>query len=588
MFNLTRTKWASRLAFLGLTMSLCLVVQAAQAAAAVSNLRGVYRSGQVFLTWNEANVPAGTTFNVYLASAPIDAGSVANAALVGHHVEPHSATDWWLDPSSFNAEVPSRAAPGFVIENGGAPLNPRSGLFVHTVTDDNVDKMYFAVTTTSADGAEDRSVSAGANTINQPIRGEVAMPQPVRLRDTLSEGAGEAQSLTLVLHGRGADGAGSPDNASYVMFGTSKHGWRQGLARRFTVYANPDGIVIEPYDRMWVGRSLMGSGDRRDGGKAINTWWYGVNNKIYDETESASGVVVNYTERYLLWLTKWAQSYYRTDPAQTVLSGFSMGATGAISMAFHHPDVFSYVIARVPQPAYTQKEGLYKMRSITRLNGLVGGREADEQVMSDEGLSVVDRMDAARIAREYPGELPFLVLMNGRSDGSMPWANNPPFYEALQAGRRGVMVYWDNGGHEMYKTVPGDVENYIAGVPTPKLGQAYPAFSRFSADANAGNGDAGNGDLVGSMNRGLSWEDVQDTAQGFGVTIRAAASWVSFPAQVDVTPRRLSRFVIAPNATVQATVNGQTRSVQADAKGWVTVEGVSLSSAAPVRLEITR
>jgi len=559
---------------------------AAAAAPAVSNLKAAYRSGQVFLTWNEQDVPDDTTFNVYLSDAPLSAASLVGAALVGHHVEKHSATDWWSDPAAFG-NAASGSARGFVIEDEGTPLNPRSGLFVHTVTDDNPDRMHFAVTTTAADGTEDRAVSAGANATTQPVRGAVELPRPVRLRDAPDAGAGAGKPLVLRLHGRGADGNGAPGGANFVMYGTPKHGWRQGLARRFTVYGNPDRIEIDPWDRMWVGRSLASSGDRRDAGKAINTWWYGGNNKIYDPTAVGTGVVVNYTERYLLWLVAWAQDHYGTDPAMTGIEGFSMGGTGAISMGFHHPETFSYILARVPQPVYGEREGFYGMKSIDRLNGLAGGIAADATLMSDEGVPVVERMDAARIAAEYPGELPYLVVVNGRKDESMPWANNPPFYEALSAGRRGFMAYWNDGGHDMYKNLPADVEGQLNRLPAFATDRAYPAFSNFSADGDPGNGAVSSGDAEGGINRGLGWSDVQDTAAGFGVTVTADGAVARLPARVDVTPRRLTGFVVAPGSSVRATVDGHARTVRADADGLVTIEGVELTGA-PVRIELAR
>ena len=477
---------------------------------------------------------------------------------------------------------------GFVIEDEGTPLNPRSGLFVHTVTDDNVDQMYFAVTMT--DGRRDRKPGGGGGNQRDPAGGPrrggpaagrfscATRRKPVRAN---------GKPLAVRLHGRGADAYGAPDAANFVMYGTTKHGWRQGLARRFTVYGNPNRIEIDPFDRMWVGRSLESSGDRRDGGKAINTWWYGGNNKIYDPLAVGDGVVVNYTERYLLWLVAWAQDHYGTDPKMTGIEGFSMGGTGAISMGFHHPETFSYILARVPLPVYGQREGFYGMRTIERLNGLVGGFAADETVMTDEGVTVTERMDEIRIAAEYEGELPFLVVVNGRQDESMPWANNPPFYEALGEGRRGFMAYWNDGGHDMYQNLPADIEGYLSQLPGFANDQAYPAFSGFSDNGNPGNGDRNHGDTEGAINRGLRWSNVQDTPAGFGVTVTIDSSLAAVPARVNVTPRRLTQFVVPPNTNLQATVGGASRTVRSDASGLVTIESVELTGA-PVRIELTR
>ncbi len=68
----------------------------------VPDLAAAARNGQIFLTWKEANAPAGLTFNVYLAAAPINV--LSTAKLVAHHVEPHSARDCREDAVSFKME----------------------------------------------------------------------------------------------------------------------------------------------------------------------------------------------------------------------------------------------------------------------------------------------------------------------------------------------------------------------------------------------------------------------------------------------------------------------------------------------------
>lgn len=69
------------------------------ATAPVTALKAEARDGQVFVTWNESESPAGSTFNVYASDHPI--AHISEAKLLGHHIEPHSARDWWEDPASF-------------------------------------------------------------------------------------------------------------------------------------------------------------------------------------------------------------------------------------------------------------------------------------------------------------------------------------------------------------------------------------------------------------------------------------------------------------------------------------------------------
>jgi len=79
----------------------------------VSDLKAVARNGQVFLTWKEAETPAGTTFNAYLSESPI--ANVAQARRIAHHIEAHSARDWWEDPASFKKGAAAGIPVGFLI-----------------------------------------------------------------------------------------------------------------------------------------------------------------------------------------------------------------------------------------------------------------------------------------------------------------------------------------------------------------------------------------------------------------------------------------------------------------------------------------
>ena len=144
-----------------------------QAVTPISELKAFYRSGQVFITWKEADVPEGTTFNVYAASGPIKSSNLSRAKKVGHHIGIHSGRDWWQDPASFNGKAKSGKPVGFIIEPGGKPIDPSGGLFVHIVTKKTEGKAYFAVTVNRPDGKEDRSLKKGYNTLGRMVKTKI-------------------------------------------------------------------------------------------------------------------------------------------------------------------------------------------------------------------------------------------------------------------------------------------------------------------------------------------------------------------------------------------------------------------------------
>lgn len=542
----------------------------------VTELSASVRSGQIFLTWDEAPSVDGATFDVFMHASPITAQTLGDAQQVGHHVEAGSACDWWKNPAAFEADAAADRSHGFIID--GNELDPTGGLLVHTVSEADPATMYFAVLASNASAAD---LVVGENSLAQGVTATAELPQPIQLQAAPEAGSAVGKSLTLVLHGRGG-GRDENDASNFVAFGDGTQGWRQGLARKFTVSSDANGIIIEPRDWLWVGRPLLFSSDARDHGLAINTWWYGCNDHIYDAEAVTNGEVVNYTEAYLLYLVRWAQQYYGTDPQKTYLVGTSMGGSGAISVGFHHPEVFATIYSQVPVVAYTRRASADGRSNLVRLDGL-SGRVCDESVMSDEGISIMERMNSERIVRDYDGELPFLVLCNGRTDGSIPWVNNPSFYQALNESERGFVAYWDNGAHDMWKYVPADVTEFYT-IQTLALSDSYPAFSNLSDNRDAGDGERDDGDLIGWMNRGIYWTDVVETKNSWSLTLHAKGDFLPASVTVDVTPRKLTQFQIAPNETLL--VNGNP--VQANANGRLTASGVKITKGTPILLQIQR
>ncbi len=543
--------------------------------AIVSGLKATIRTGQIFLTWNEAPVPEGTTFNVYVASRPIKTTTLSKAKRVGHHIEAGSACDWWQNPASFEAETEPDQTRGFLID--GKELNPQNGLFVHTISKN--EPMYFAVLASSEDAS---SIVSGVNSLKTAVKAMPELPQAIQLQDAPLKSSAVGRSLTLTLHGRGG-GTDKEKKANFLVFGDHLQGWREGLARKFVVESNEDGILISPLDRIWIGRPLLFSGDKRDHVPAINTWWYGCNQWIYDVEKVKEGVVVNYTEEHLLYLVRWAQQYFGTDPNRTYIRGKSMGGSGAISMAFHHPDVFATVYSDVPVVAYTSRTGRDGKSNLHRLDGLCG-RICDETVMSSEGIPVMERMNSERIVLESRKELPFLVLCNGRTDGSIPWINNPSFYRALNKARRGFACYWNNGAHAMGFSVPEDIGSFYSLQPEMPLGTSFPAFSNFSDNCNPGNGEKDDGDKIGWMNRGIYWTDIKETEDSWSISLQTKGYFLPTKVFVDLTPRRLTRFHIAPNE--EMFVNDKL--IKADKDGLLTIPRIQLELGKTVLLELRR
>jgi hypothetical protein len=149
-------------------------------------------------------------------------------------------------------------------------------------------------------------------------------------------------------------------------------------------------------------------------------------------------------------------------------------------------------------------------------------------------------------------------------------------------------VYWNNGGHGMSREAPKDVKGWGGRLERYRLNQAYPAFTNCSDNRDYGAGDPKQGDLIGWINRGLDWSDLQDTPEAFSLTVTANYPTIQYPVTVDVTPRRLQAFQVKPGETLKATVGTRTIAVKVDENGRFTVPGVIIADAKGTQIRVTR
>lgn len=568
------------LRFVSATLAL-LTLNAAHAAGPISDLKATGRDGQVFLSWKEAETPEGTTFNVYLASSPIS--DVAKARRVGHHIERHSARDWWDDPASFKKGVKPGEPVGFRIQNGGERLDPVGGLFVHTVRKSVSGKLFFAVTCSDAAGKEDAQIVAGENSLRDGVTAKTADIQPIWQGKgaPTAAGAGKGKGLWLSLHAKG----GVVSGMEWLVFGDETMGWREGLPFKFSVRVEADKVVVRPTDRVWINRPHNEAGD--GGTPAIWTFWFGYNSKIYDRKLMAEGVPTNYTERRNLWLLDWVRRRYQPDMNRWYCSGSSMGGCGTVSFGWRHPEMFAAGHAHVPIVSYTY---LGAKGSATRLEPSCWTGPIPPELKTSEGAPLLERMNGAKFATEAKGDLPFLFMIHGRQDASIPWQNNPPFYRALAKARQPFAVYWDNGTHSTCgKDAPPDVKAWLERFRRFRLDESLSVFTNTSSDRNPGNGDPADGDIIGWINRGMDWKEIEDTPDRYAITVTADYQGVEYPVSTDMTLRRLQRFKVKPSEKFSVRIGDAAPvSLTADAQGLVTIPGVTIPSRDGVRVVITR
>ncbi|MBM4045162.1 MAG: hypothetical protein FJ279_08610, partial [Planctomycetes bacterium] len=332
----------------------------------------------------------------------------------------------------------------------------------------------------------------------------------------------------------------------------------------------------------WINRA------GESGACAVWTFWYGYSSKIYDRKLMAEGAPTNYTERRNLWILNWVRKHYEPDANRWYCSGSSMGGCGTISFGLRHPELFAGLHAHVPIVSYTYSSP--GKGSAWRFEPTCWTGPIPPELKDSDGVPFLDRMNGTKFVLETKADLPYVFLINGRKDNSIPWENNPPFYRALNDTRQGFAAYWDNGEHATCgKDAPEDVSAWYQRFRRFRLDESYPAFSNTSTNRNPGNGDPADGDIIGWMNRGMDWKDIEDTTNHYAITLLADYPGIEYPVKTDVTLRRVQKFKTKPGEKLSVRVgDAEPANVQAGADGRISVPNITIPSKDGVRIGIRR
>ncbi|MBL8683220.1 MAG: hypothetical protein JNK05_28890 [Myxococcales bacterium] len=360
-----------------------------------------------------------------------------------------------------------------------------------------------------------------------------------------------------------------------------------------------------------------------------NTYWWGYSANL-PSGAATSGTVPEYTARRVLQLVEWVQrTYAGADPDRTYIAGSSMGGAGAATIGLLHARHFCFVDASLLQ-TIPRNHRPSRMTTLTTRWGAPSLGLVDES-----GMSVWDRMDLTRaLAESAEARDQFLEIHHGKDDDTIHFGavvfRSPltmrSFYQALQETHTGYLASWDEGSHGPSDPVLGadwwsNAFSFVTDATThARRGEAFVAFSRCSADRNAGDGtgngrrafsaesgyagqlavagDTGwSGEIAGTHNRLLRWDStrITDTIDRFSIFVRAVNGTGSapprtgyptrgdrfdgaLPVRVDLTPRRVQRFVTRPGERVRWSFRGASGELTANGDGSVTVPAVMLDT----------
>ena len=278
-------------------------------------------------------------------------------------------------------------------------------------------------------------------------------------------------------------------------------------------------------------------------------WWTGYHEHLAQgrltAQSVATGSVHPYTQRRLLSFIDWLATNIRIDKTRVFAAGNSMGGSGAIMLAIRHPERIAWAIGWVGvhspklSPTFRSSyEGVYGLPSWN--------------ARFEDGTPVWDYFDDTWYLRRYPErDIGLISFSNGKNDRSIGWEQAVRFYRALQDTRQPHVFVWGQGGHNERATMPAQGGQRVNPLDL-RTDQSLPAFSHCSLDDDPGSGAPDDGAPSGQSNVFLTWNTrtIVDEAALWGVSIALTDRTPHPTATVDITPRRLQRFKLAPGDKV--------------------------------------
>ncbi|MBM4035451.1 MAG: hypothetical protein FJ291_27230 [Planctomycetes bacterium] len=559
-----------------------------------TGLKAIYRAGQVFLTWTEANCPfAGkevvlwkelkadldrirggngpvTTYRIYRHTKPITRQTIAQAELLDE-VGQHSAFDEreikteWKGEQIKNVRVADAPVPRIAVEEK-SELPIGTGVWATTCRKDG--GFFYAVVAT-VDGVENTVALNEGNTAG-PLREKVAPTEPVFFREQPLQYEKRAQhcyvwwldpplaNLPSFIHlsvsppiaekeaGASPSSPLAPRPSSLRPLFIYNWWWGSGWNRAAQYpMAEAVGFVID--------QNCMQTRGVHDGYGTLKAW--------------SQGKVQGWFVRQFRALLPWLKAKYGVDDDRV----FALSS----GWAWQYPDLFAATFECTTMNMKRSPAG----NECKRYWG-----DPQRPAPTEWGASAWEQWNAPEWIRSNPTvELPLITYAPRMHTGDFGILDKPPLYRALLDTKRAWSACFGEGpliGHK-------DPDWMFA----LRRSDSVAAFGNCSLDDNPGIGFGG--DPGGQMNAWLAFEPRTqvDSPDRWEMTLylvagdkRGRGGAPLDACTADVTPRRCQRFKPSPGAKVTWTNTSladanpvQTGTAIADQWGLVTAQRVIIS-----------
>ncbi|OGJ87348.1 MAG: hypothetical protein A2268_14430 [Candidatus Raymondbacteria bacterium RifOxyA12_full_50_37] len=589
-----------------------LILQLTIFGAKPTNTTAFFRSGQVFLTWNE--VTSGQKYVIYSSASPITAGDLITAN-IRHEVIQGSAGSKLLartttnNASNLHPTIAWDRMPISAVDPSGPGVSPEVadgvGMIVLTTHQDGA--YYYAVTAVVG-GIEDKTVDAG-NMVG-PINEIVEDPAPVLIWQSDSMMARfylqylDVDSFNPTIGGIYAWPYWVGVNQNYNSTTDKKpvrlllggyDGQAQNLRDKWRYFSEGIEVVPDEQGNWWFGYS--------------QTWAYDTS-KLGASNGNAgtptTGPVINFVEARVMNFMKYlmlVDPYYssRIDSNRIHILGGSMGGGGGILFAQNYPDFFAFCRLGVPPTNYLEV-GVWTYKG--NLESKWGAYDDDNMTMAFagwrsewlnqkyKGMPVHRFVNSEYIVQGLEGiDMPFINCTSGALDDNVTWPlQGRNYYAQLDSSRRawgGSVEY--NSGHDCCSMSDRWDQPQLW---TIRKNNSFPAFSNVAKNPTFPIPDAPTANCIYNLH--LIWSTLYYKVGGYqnqvDQTNRYEIVIASYRSNydslkgndtADVTPRRLQNFVVIPgedyivkNTAVNDTNQVyQIDTITADTFGLVTYTG---------------
>ncbi len=552
----------------------------------VTGLSATHRNGDTMLTFAEVDPPvthvdptyseirdakaameaAGEVrYRIYRSAQPIDALTIRTAELVDE-ITAMSGWNWNITTTSIIPTLPV---------DDMTPSTPGTGIYVRRA--DAAGSAYYAVSR-AVNGEEDLSLW---------------MPTQNSLASAVTEDVGPGVVL------------------QYSQIGPASWFWENNVTRRYYVrwecpptwnlpstahnylVAEPD-VQADPRAvdvalHCWGGTMDEGYGwwyEAKRGSLLVATnqipydWWTAFHEnwrtiRPWREVEgNGGGRLRNYNQqRIWSFVTDFVAQRWNVNMNRVIVSGESMGGSGASMWGMRAGDKFAYIASWVGVhiPALTPTY-------LLSFEDAYGQIEWD--CLYSNGMSVWDYWDNDQWLRSNVAvDTPFIAFANGKNDGGIGWRQAWMMARALQETRRPHLFKWGQNGHQERAALPGTLSDRHIHIDID-LNATLPAFTYCSLDNDPGDGNPKVGESSGYLNAYMLWqpEDSVDTAARWEMTCLLINAAPQATCTVDVTPRRCQAFAPRPtmlcrwvNTDAATGTVIESGTVEVDAYGLVTV-----------------